>query len=56
MTGEVNKVPIVIPSQVADLKKELKDRGLAVSGTKDILLERLEATLDGTGYFNDVIS
>ena len=36
---------------MADLKKELKDRGLTTTGTKDVLLERLEAVLGGTGYF-----
>ncbi|XP_076472696.1 uncharacterized protein LOC143302070 [Babylonia areolata] len=33
--------------KVSDLKKELKDRGLAVSGTKDVLLERLQAAVNG---------
>ncbi|KAK7109541.1 SAP domain-containing ribonucleoprotein-like [Littorina saxatilis] len=35
--------------KVADLKKELKDKGLATTGTKDILLERLEQSLEVEG-------
>lgn len=34
--------------KVADLKKELKERNLEVTGTKDILLERLQKHLEGS--------
>lgn len=37
--------------QVADLKKELKSRGLSVAGTKNELTERLQEALKGDHPF-----
>lgn len=40
-------VPIVYSFQVADLKRELKVRGLNVTGNKNDLVERLQSALIG---------